>query len=50
VFAAQSGDALVAASLPATAVEALGYALAAIVLAVWASAFGADVRRLGALS
>jgi hypothetical protein len=49
VFAAQSGDALVAASLPATAVEALGYALAAIVLAVWASAFGADVRRLGAL-
>jgi hypothetical protein len=49
VFAAQSGDALVAASLPATAVEALGYALAAVVLAVWAYSFGAEVRRLGAL-
>jgi hypothetical protein len=49
LFAAQSGDALVAASLPATAVEALGYALAAAVLAGWAHAFGAEVRRLGAL-
>jgi hypothetical protein len=49
VIAAQSGDEHVAASLPATAVEALGYALAAAVLAVWAYTFGTEVRRLGAL-
>jgi hypothetical protein len=29
--------------------EALGYVVAALVLAAWARAFGAEVRRLGAL-
>jgi hypothetical protein len=48
-IAAQSGDARVAASLPATCLEALGYALAAIVLAAWAYGFGTEVRRLGAV-
>jgi hypothetical protein len=49
VIAAQSGDRGVGASLPWTAIEALGYAVAALVLAVWASTFGSEVRRLGAL-
>jgi hypothetical protein len=49
VIAAQSGDRQVAASLPASALEALGYVLAAVVLAAWAYTFGAEVRRLGAL-
>lgn len=48
VIAADAGDRAVAASLPSTAAEALGYAVAALVLAVWAHTFGADVRRLGA--
>ncbi len=49
VIAANSGDNAVATTLPATMVEAGGYAAAAMVLAVWAYSFGADVRRLGAL-
>ena len=49
VVAADSGDNRIAATLPATIVEASGYAAAALVLAVWAHTFGADVRRLGAL-
>ncbi|HEY8672895.1 MAG TPA: hypothetical protein VIM76_03975 [Candidatus Dormibacteraeota bacterium] len=48
-IAAQSGDLRVGATLPATCLEALGYALAAVVLAVWAYGFGTEVRRLGAL-
>ena len=48
-IAAQSGDTRVAATLPATVIEALGYVAAAMVLAVWAFGFGAEVRRLGAL-
>jgi hypothetical protein len=48
VIAAQSGDHNVGASIPWTVVEAAGYAAAALVLAVWASTFGAEVRRLGA--
>jgi hypothetical protein len=49
VIAAQSGDRQVATTMPATVVEALGYVAAALVLGVWALAFGAEVRRLGAL-
>ena len=49
VIAAQAGDRQIAASMPATALEALGYALAALVLAAWAYTFGTEVRRLGAL-
>ena len=49
VIAAQSGDRNVEAAIPWTAVEAAGYVVAALVLAVWASTFGAEVRRLGAL-
>jgi hypothetical protein len=49
VIAARSGDRSVGASIPWTAVEAGGYAVAVLVLAVWASTFGAEVRRLGAL-
>jgi hypothetical protein len=46
---AQSGDTQVSTTMPAMAVEALGYVVAAAVLAAWARAFGAEVRRLGAL-
>ncbi len=49
VIAAQSGDTTVSSSLPATVIEAAGYAVAAVVLAAWAYTFGAEVRRLGAL-
>ncbi len=49
VIAADSGDNGIAATLPWTIVEASGYAAAALVLAVWAYGFGADVRRLGAI-
>jgi hypothetical protein len=49
VIAAQSGDTQVATTMPATVVEASGYVVAALVLGVWARAFGAEVRRLGAL-
>ncbi len=49
VIAADSGDKGIATTLPATLVEAGGYAVAALVLAVWAYTFEADVRRLGAL-
>jgi hypothetical protein len=49
VIAAESGDHQVGASLPSTAIEAAGYAVAALVLAVWAYSFGSEVRRLGAL-
>jgi hypothetical protein len=47
--AAQSGDKEIAATMPATLAEAFGYVLAALVLAIWARAFGTEVRRLGAL-
>jgi len=49
VMAAQSGDRQVTTTMPATVVEALGYVAAALMLAVWARAFGSEVRRLGAL-
>ncbi|HEY6469152.1 MAG TPA: hypothetical protein VI434_05240 [Candidatus Dormibacteraeota bacterium] len=48
IIAAQSGDHGVGSAVPWTAVEAAGYAVAALVLAFWASTFGAEVRRLGA--
>jgi hypothetical protein len=48
-IAVQSGDAQISRTMPATVAEALGYVAAATVLAVWARAFGAEVRRLGAL-
>jgi hypothetical protein len=48
IIAAQSGDRGVGNALPWTAIEAVGYAVAALVLALWASTFGAEVRRLGA--
>ena len=46
---AASSDKEIASTMPATIVEALGYVVAALVLAVWARTFGAEVRRLGAL-
>lgn len=49
VIAAQSGDRQVSTTMPATVAEALGYVVAAVVLAEWARGFGAEVRRLGAL-
>ena len=49
VIAANSGDRGIGATLPSTVVEALGYAFAALVLALWAFMFGAEVRRLGAM-
>jgi hypothetical protein len=49
LIAAQSGDRAVGASLAWTAIEAAGYAVSALVLALWASTFGTEVRRLGAL-
>jgi hypothetical protein len=49
LIAAQSGDRQISTTMPATVAEALGYVLAAVVLAAWARAFGAEVRRLGAL-
>ena len=49
VMAVQSGDRQLGTTMPATVVEALGYVAAALVLAVWARAFGSEVRRLGAL-
>jgi hypothetical protein len=49
VMAVQSGDRQVSTTMPATVVEALGYVVAALMLAVWARAFGSEVRRLGAL-
>jgi len=49
IVAAQSGDSTVSSSLPATVVEAAGYAAAALVLTAWAYTFGAEVRRLGAI-
>jgi len=49
IIAAQSGDRVVGTSVAWTAIEAAGYVVAALVLALWASAFGAEVRRLGAL-
>ena len=49
VMAVQSGDRQVSTTMPATVVEALGYVAAALMLAVWARAFGSEVRRLGAL-
>jgi hypothetical protein len=48
-IAVQAGDAQISRTMPATVAEALGYVAAAAVLAVWARAFGAEVRRLGAL-
>jgi hypothetical protein len=47
--AGPSADPQLLTTLPATVVEALGYVVAAAVLAVWARAFGSEVRRLGAL-
>jgi hypothetical protein len=49
IIAAQSGDRQILTTMPATVAEALGYAVAAAVLAVWARGFGVEVRRLGAL-
>jgi hypothetical protein len=49
VMAVQSGDRQVSTTMPATVVEALGYVVAALMLAAWARAFGSEVRRLGAL-
>jgi hypothetical protein len=49
LIAARSGDREVGASVAWTAIEAGGYAVAALVLALWASTFGTEVRRLGAL-
>jgi hypothetical protein len=49
VIAGQSGDAQITTTMPATVVEALGYVVATLLLAVWARAFGSEVRRLGAL-
>ncbi len=48
-IAVQAGDTRIGGTLAATVIEALGYALAAFMLAVWASTFGSEVRRLGAL-
>jgi hypothetical protein len=49
LIASQSGDTAISMSMPPTVVESLGYVAAAVVLAAWARAFGAEVRRLGAL-
>jgi hypothetical protein len=49
ISAAQSGDRAVGRSLAWTAVEAAGYVAATVVLAVWATMFGAEIRRLGAV-
>jgi hypothetical protein len=49
IIAVQAGDGQISRTMPATLVEALGYVVAAVVLAAWARAFGAEVRRLGAL-
>ena len=46
---AQAGDRQLSSAMPATVTEALGYVVAAVVLAAWARAFGAEVHRLGAL-
>jgi hypothetical protein len=46
---AESTDREIATTMPATIAEALGYIVAALVLAAWAHAFGTEVRRLGAL-
>lgn len=48
-IAAASGDGRIGGSLAWTAIEAAGYAAAAVVLAIWAFTFGTEVRRLGAL-
>ncbi len=48
LITAQSGDTPISTSVPATVAESLGYIVAAAVLAAWARAFGAEVRRLGA--
>jgi hypothetical protein len=48
LIAAQSGDTPISTSVPATVAESVGYVVAAAVLAAWARAFGAEVRRLGA--
>jgi hypothetical protein len=49
VIAAQSGDRQISTTMPATVAEALGYVVAAVVLAAWGRGFAAEVRRLGAL-
>jgi hypothetical protein len=49
LIAAQAGDRQISAAMPATVVEALGYVAAALILALWAGAFGTELRRLGAL-
>ena len=46
---AASSDKEISSTMPATLAEALGYVVAALVLAAWARAFGTEVRRLGAL-
>jgi hypothetical protein len=43
------GHSVSTSTLVATVVEAAGFLAAALVLALWAWLFGADVRRLGAL-
>lgn len=49
ISAAQSGDRAVGMSLAWTTVEAAGYVAATVVLALWATTFGAEIRRLGAV-
>ena len=49
VIAAQSGDRPRPDDDAGDGGRALGYVVAALILAAWARAFGADVRRLGAL-
>jgi hypothetical protein len=49
LIAAQAGDKGIASTMPATVAEALGYVVAALVLAAWAGSFATEVRRLGAL-
>jgi hypothetical protein len=46
---AAASDKEISSTMPATIAEALGYVVAALVLAAWARAFGTEVRRLGAL-
>jgi hypothetical protein len=49
VSGAVDGHSVSTGTLVSTLVEAAGFAAAALVLAVWAWLFGADVRRLGAI-
>jgi hypothetical protein len=50
IVAAASGDDLARGSLGATLIQACGLAVAAVVLALWAGSFRAQLDRVGALS